>query len=182
MWRFLLLSNQHEEQSYSRKGSNGKANNKQQPKSKGLTPALGNHVFTIGKTNSMDTFKTTWIEITTHCGTVLGEDVANELRSGTEVVLDKPDYTQEQKDKHADSEKKRRTRQERIKTAMEKKLDAKTAIVNKGNKKGAAAADKEAGLNAEIEVAQLTSEIEELQDQIDEDLPIQLVGAERERI
>ena len=66
---------------------NNNSNNRSQPKAKGMTPALGSHVFTVGKNNSMDTFKTTWKEVTTHCGTVLGEDIANEMRLGSKVVI-----------------------------------------------------------------------------------------------
>ena len=140
---------------------------------------MGSHVFTVGKNNSMDTFKTTWKEVTTHCGTVLGEDIANEMRLGSKVVIAQPQYTQEQQDKHDDSQKKRRSRLERVKTAVEKKLDNKTAIVTKGKTRQATQEEKDAVEDAEIEVAQLTAQIEEIQDQIDEDLPIQLVGSDK---
>lgn len=158
---------------------NGRSTGSVAPKQKGQTAALGDNMFTYGQKNSADKLRTSWDELTTHCGATLGTDIGTELSTKTKLTLPKPEYTQEQKDAHDAAVTKKKTQLERLKQAKEKKKVAKDAIVAKGAARNASADDKAAGIEAEIEVAELTNDIENLQDQIDNEHPLELSGKEK---
>ena len=146
---------------------------------KGLTAALGHHVFTYGEKNSADMFRTSLVEMATHCGAALGSDIQTELTTRKRVTVTKPVHTQAQLNAHTEAETKRKAQATRLKDAKEKKLEAKKAVVKKGSRKGASDDAKEAALDAGIDVAELENEIEQLQDQIDKRATLELEGEEK---
>ena len=51
---------------------------------------LGTHVFDYGPRNAADIMTTTWEKIVIYTGSKFGEDISNELRTGTRIVPPKP--------------------------------------------------------------------------------------------
>ena len=84
--------------------------------------ALGENIFTYGKKGSADAVPRTLKACIKHVGTIMGSDNASELANRKEFKPKEPEFTQAQKDEHADEELKRKQRGERMITAWQSKL------------------------------------------------------------
>ena len=75
------------------RGRGTKRASKPSPKStassskRGLTAALGTHVFDYGDKNCPDILRTSWEKLCEHVGTTLGPDISTELSTGKRIVL-----------------------------------------------------------------------------------------------
>ena len=179
---------------YGRSGGRGAGRNNQQRnfsgrgssrgsfanREKGLTPALNNNIFTYGEKNSADKLRQSWEELAVHCGATMGTDIQTELHTGKEFVIPRPEYSQQQKDAHQASETKRKAQQARILAAYDSKKKRLEALVKAGSTRQAAEEDVLAGEAAQVELAGMLNEIDNIQDEIDTDKDIELKGQELE--
>lgn len=150
--------------------SGGRSSTVTDLKKKGLCAALGHHVFDHGDKSSANQVKTSWEKLTNHVGTLYGTDIATELATGTKLHIVQPEHSALVQLKHQEEEDRRKARQTRLKDALQyeaNKLKAKAdALLEAG----------EDDSEVRYKFVQKTNEIEVLQYEIDDDLPIALKG------
>ena len=131
------------------RGSNYSGAGTTSSKQKGLCAALGDNVFNYGAKGSADQMRNSWARIVHHIGTIMGQEISNELQNKTEFIIKKPEYTQVIKDKNVIDEARQLLQYNRIHAAQTTKLTALTTLATGG--------DATAGL----ELAILQNEMEE---------------------
>ena len=136
-------------------------------KHKGLCAALSHNVFDYGQKGAADQMRTTWEKLVHHVGTIYGHDISNELLNKKAVVLQKPEYTQDVRDKHDERTARHDSQQDRLSRA---RLVQKTALEQ-------AVKDKDSA--APMALAMLENEIEEARYQATVELPIKLNDIEK---
>ena len=142
------------------------------PSKSGADKSLGANVFDTGSKSSADEFATSWEQMIIHVGATLGDDICQELRNNKPVVIPKPIVPPSAVIKYAADKARDAKQKTRSKNAKEAQVTALTNAISKESDlvKGAA-------MNSTL--ADSSSEIEELQEQIDNPPPIKLTGEEK---
>jgi len=136
-------------------------------KSKGLTSALGAHVFDYGQKGSADQLSTTWDKIVHHAGTIYGHDISNELQNKTTVTIPEPVHTQQVLDKHSDRVIRLRAQQARLANARAVKKTALETAITAGED------------DVAMQLAILENQIEEAAYEATTEIPIKLDEMEK---
>ena len=105
-----------------------------------------------------------------HIGTIHGQDISSELQNRKPIVIPEPQYSQAVLDDCAAKEVKRITRHNRVQAARRGKVRHLQIII---------AAGEEPAADAAIELAVLTNQIEEADDNISVPLAVSLDGPDR---
>ena len=110
------------------RGRGSKRTSKPSPKStsssskRGLTPALGSHVFDYGDKNCPDLLRTSWEKLCEHVGTTMGPNISTELSTGKKFVLEEPKHDDASKIAHQQAEARRKRKLQRSIEAQEAQL------------------------------------------------------------
>ena len=88
----------------------------------GLCKELDGHVFEYGGHGAADTMRTTMEKLQQYVGVKYGEDISNELKNRSQVVVDPPKYTQAIKTRHVEYEALVRAKQSTLLAAMQAQL------------------------------------------------------------
>ena len=77
--------------------------------------------------------RNSWERIVHHVGTIMGQEISNELQNKTPFVIPKPEYTQAIKDKNVIDEARRALQHNRFRVARATKLAALTTLATGGD-------------------------------------------------
>ena len=142
-------------------GYSGQASSRQT----GLNKDLGTNVFTYGTKGAADQMRTTWEKICQYVGTEMGEDIANELRNETTVMIDEPTHTEAIQNRHQQRQHIVTTARNNIQAARRTKLAALEAMD---------AADQDP-----VVIATLQNDIENGEFELQQPVPIKLTADEK---
>ena len=142
---------------------------------KGQCAALGNHVFDYGQRGAADQTRTTWEKIVIYAGTIMAQDISNELQNRKTVVIPEPVHSQEILDRHQFTVIRKKAQSERIVKAKQAKCSALRKVIIKAD----AAKEEVESTDATMMLASLENEIEDETARAGRSIPIELDDTEK---
>jgi hypothetical protein len=134
---------------------------------KGLTAALGSHIFDYGDKDSADQMKVTWEKVCNHIGNTLNQELATEILTGKKIVPHMPTIDDALVQAHKQREDNRKDRLRRLIAVKERLANALRTQATKGD------------ITAEVQLVELENDIGELKEKAATDYKLELTGNEK---